>query len=81
MDNYKKLFDFLAELKNRNIWYSLSNFSEFPRESIMIETILAGERWEIEFMSDGTIEIEKFKSDGKIFDERELEVLFREFSD
>jgi hypothetical protein len=47
----------------------------------MIEIAVPGQRWEVEFMSDGTIEIEKFITENKIFDERELEILFLNFSD
>ena len=47
----------------------------------MIEVAVPGERWEIELMLDGTIEIEKFLSNGEIFNEKELEALFRDLSD
>ncbi|MCM3629480.1 hypothetical protein M3194_19255 [Paenibacillus glycanilyticus] len=47
----------------------------------MVEVAVPGQRWEIEFMDDGTIEIEKFISDGEIYDAAELEVLLKGFSD
>jgi len=47
----------------------------------MIEVAVPGQRWEIEFLEDGTIEIEKFISDRKMYDKAELEVLFRDYSD
>lgn len=47
----------------------------------MIEVAIPGQRWEIEFMENGTIEIEKFISDGKIYCANELEVLFNNYSD
>ena len=52
----------------------------------MIEVTVPGQRWEIEYNTYGdtsnyTIEIEKFLSDGTIYDSSELEVLFRDFSD
>lgn len=47
----------------------------------MIEVAVPGQRWEIEIMEDGTMEIEKFISDGDMYDEKELDVLFRDFSD
>jgi hypothetical protein len=31
-------------------------------ESLMIDLALPGQRWEVEFMSDGTIEIERYES-------------------
>jgi len=47
----------------------------------MIEVVVPGQRWEIEFIEDGTIDIEKFISDGSFYGEEELEVLINEFSD
>jgi len=35
----------------------------------MIEVTVPGQRWEIEFLEDGTVDIEKFISDGKMYDE------------
>ncbi|WP_235822092.1 hypothetical protein [Gottfriedia luciferensis] len=46
----------------------------------MVEVTVPGQRWEIEIMNDGTIEIEKFISDGDFYDAIELEVLIKEFS-
>ena len=47
----------------------------------MIEVAVPGQRWEIEFMEDGTIDIEKFISEGSFYGMEELEVLLNEFSD
>jgi hypothetical protein len=47
----------------------------------MVEIAVPGQRWEVEFMEDGSIEIEKFISSGQIFDGKEIEELFSEFSD
>ncbi len=49
-------------------------------EAVMVEVAVPGERWEIEILDDGSIEIERFKSDGTISDERELGELFSNFS-
>lgn len=73
-----KLLNFLAELDNRKIHYELKCVRH---EAVMVNVCVPGQRWEVEFMDDGTIEIEKFKSDGEMSDEKELEVLFRDFSD
>ncbi len=32
-------------------------------------------------LEDGTVDIEKFISDGKMYDTKELDVLFNQFSD
>jgi len=50
-------------------------------EAIMVEVVVPGQRWEVEFLVDGTIDVEKFISDKGYYDKSELEVLFREFSD
>ncbi|MDU1847061.1 MAG: hypothetical protein E6778_16125 [Niallia nealsonii] len=47
----------------------------------MVEVAVLGQRWEIEFMDDDTIEVEKFIFDNTMYDEKELEILFRDFSD
>ena len=47
----------------------------------MVEVAVPGQRWEIEFLEDGTVDIEKFISDKDMYDANELETLFNEFSD
>ena len=75
--DFKKLNDFLNKLQENHIFYQLS---KIRNESIMVEVAVPGQRWEIEFMEDGTVEIEKFISDGQYYDGQELEVLFKAFS-
>ena len=77
MDNFLKLIHFLSSLDEKKIYYRLNKI----RDGILVEVVIPGQRWEVEFTSDGTIEIEKFLSDGVIRDEKELDVLFRNFSD
>lgn len=72
-----ELIEFLNELENRKIYYLLNKV----RDSIMIEIAVPGQRWEVEFFADGKIEVEKFISDGTLFDKSELENLFVKFSD
>lgn len=75
----QKLNVFLNELEERKIYYKLNKVRS---EAIMVEIALPGQRWEVEFMDDGSIEIEKFISDGGVlYDEKELKNLFEEFSD
>jgi hypothetical protein len=73
----KKLLEFIEELENRKIHFNLSKI----RDSILVEVVVPGQRWEIEFFSDNHVEIEKFISTGVIYDQDEIEVLFRDFSD
>ena len=42
----------------------------------MVEIAVPGERWEVEFFADGTVEVERFVSEGGICGESELEKLF-----
>lgn len=54
----KRLIEFLDFLDEERIYYRLNKV----RDSIMIEIAVPGERIEVEFMAEGTIEVEKFKS-------------------
>ena len=69
----------LAErLRVARIHFDLSVTSS---ESIMFSVAVPGERWEIELMGDGTLEIEVFRSDGEIADASKLDDLFARFAD
>jgi hypothetical protein len=68
----RKLLDFLDRLEVNKISYRLSHNSD----SIMIELVIPGERWEVEFFEDGHVEVERFTSAGEIEDESRLEDLF-----
>ncbi|MFJ7934181.1 hypothetical protein [Sporosarcina sp. NPDC096371] len=74
----KELLDFLNKLEDKKIYYKLD---KVRNESIMVEVAVPGERWEVEFMDDGTIEIEKFIVDGDMYEGSELKYLFENFSD
>lgn len=73
----KDLNDFLNRLYECRIYY---NVHKVRTDSIMVEIAVPGQRWEVVFMEDGNVEIEKFISDGTLFDKRELDVLFRNYS-
>ena len=47
----------------------------------MIEVAISGQRWKVEFMENGTVEIEKFICDGSFYDIKEIETLFKDFRD
>ena len=72
-----KLINFLNELENRKICYKLAKYND---EYVMVEVSVPGERWEVEFSSDD-VRIERFKSDGTLFGEKEIIALFEKFSD
>ncbi len=64
------LLDRLSEL---NLSYTIGRY----RNSINVMVTVPGERWEVEFMDDGGIEVERFKGSGEIGDERSLGDLWR----
>jgi len=78
MTGFATFNTFLNQLDQKKIFYRLSKIRP---ESVLVEVAVPGQRWEIEFMDDGTVEIEKFIAEGKMHDARELDVLFKEFSD
>ena len=73
----QELFDFLDLLEARNIYFTLNRI----RDSVLVEVSVPGERWEVEFFPDGNVQIEKFISEGVIYDGTELSVLFSKYSD
>ncbi len=73
----KKLIEFLNALEESGIYYKLNKV----RDAIMVEIAVPGERWEVEFMNDETVEVEIFKSIGEIEDESVLNRLFKDYGD
>ena len=73
----QRIISFLERLEERNISFSLSKI----RDSILVTVAVPGERWEIEFMEDDSIQIEKFITTAHIYDESEIDHLFSTFSD
>jgi hypothetical protein len=68
-----KLTEFLDELDDNDIHYTLTSVRE---GAVMVSVTVPGEHWEIEFQTDGDVEIEIFKSDGEIHDHSIIEDLF-----
>ena len=67
------LTSFLDRLDDADIHYALSSVRE---GAILVTVSIPDERWEVEFMADGEIEVEIFSSDGEIHDESMLDDLF-----
>lgn len=67
------IFELLNKLEENEIFYKLSRIRE---DSVLVEAVIPGQRWEIELFEDGHLEIEKFISDGEFYDESELKNLF-----
>ncbi len=47
----------------------------------MVEIAVPGERWEVEFLEDGSVDVERFLSDGTIAGAAAIRDLFERFSD
>lgn len=73
MSDLSELTDLLDRLDAAEIQYTLASVSE---GSIVVGIDVSGEHWNVEFMDDGDIEVEIFKSDGQVFDHSIIEDLF-----
>ena len=73
MAKLKKLTDFLDRLDAADIHYTLTSVRE---GAVMVGVTVDDERWEIEFLADGDVEVEVFESDGEIHDFSVVDRLF-----
>src|SRR5881227_3074821 len=79
-DTYSEILSLLRRLDEAKIAHRLAQCRD---DAIMIEVDVPGERWEIEFVEyddEVHVEIERFRSNGKIYDEPILEDLFAKYS-
>jgi hypothetical protein len=78
MSSIYEIISFISSLDKAKINYTI----EYNRnDAISILAVVPGERWEIDFVSNGTVEVEIFKSDGELYDNSMLNNLFEKFSD
>jgi hypothetical protein len=77
-DQFTRLLDLIERLGTAEIPFQLSSLRP---DALCVEVVSPGLHWEIEFMRDGGIEVERYASDGEIADEHALEVLFQQFTD
>ncbi|MEH2168557.1 MAG: hypothetical protein V7K41_18250 [Nostoc sp.] len=75
---FGKLVTFLNQLEQEKISYTLAHHRD---ETIMVNVAVAGERWEVEFFEDGSIEVERFVSSGEINGEEVFSELFAMYSE
>lgn len=78
ISQFDSLLAFLDRLRSSKIHHSLASYRQ---DAIMVHVTVPGERWEVEFLREGAIEVERFCSDGTIQSGSALEELFRKFSD
>jgi hypothetical protein len=77
-NTFEELTALLTEFERKGISYSLAHNRE---EAIMVIAAAPGERWEIEFLVDGSVEIERFTSDGQIYGQEVLSELFARYTE
>ncbi len=73
---FDKLILFLQNLEQQKISYTIMHHRD---ESIMVSVAVPGERWEIEFLNNGSIEVEKFISNGDIQGQEAIDELFTRY--
>ena len=81
MTKKNDITDFLnliEQLKRAGIYHAIRHTRD---DAISIDVAVPGERWEIDFLKDGSVEIEVFKSDGSMHDEKKLEELFDKYTE
>jgi hypothetical protein len=77
-DPFRKLTTFLKRLEEAHIHYSLACHRQ---DVLMVLVTVPGERWEVEFWADGSIEVERFVSNGEICGEDALSELWTKYVD
>jgi hypothetical protein len=75
---FTKVMHFLDKLEAHGIAYTLTRVRE---EALMVNIAVPGERWEVEFLCDGGVEIERFQSRGEIEDETSFGELFARYTE
>ena len=75
---FHKLTTFLKQLDRANVHHTLDSHRD---DAIMVLVTVPGERWEIEFLGDGSVEVERFISNGEIGGEEALHELFSRHAD
>jgi hypothetical protein len=77
-DVFQRLLTFTERLNRAKIHHRLD---QVRPEGIMVEIAVPGDRWEVEFMADGSVDVERFRSDGQICGAEAIEKLFEQSSD
>lgn len=77
VNQFEKLTKFLDRLEEHDIFFELKRSRD---AGVSVHVAVPGQRWEVDFLDDGTVDVERFVSDGGVQDESVLETLFSEFS-
>ena len=77
-NQFSKFLAFLERLDQAKIGYDLRHSRD---NAVMVIVYAPGEYWEIEFVEDGDIDIERYRSNGHIDDESVLDDFFALWAD
>jgi hypothetical protein len=77
-DVFEKLNEFVNRLDEVRASYRITKIRP---AAILVEVFAPSEHWEVEFLDDGTIEIERFRSNGRIHGEAALAELWAVLDD
>jgi hypothetical protein len=72
-DQFTRLLEFLERLDQAKIHYTMRHSRE---DAVMVVVYAPGEYWEVEFVADGDIDVERYRSNGHIDDESVIAELF-----
>ena len=72
------LRSFLADLRRAKIHFRLRDSRQ---DAVGVDVAVPGERWEVDFLNDGSVEVEVFRGGGEIADESALGDLLARFSE
>jgi hypothetical protein len=75
---FDTLVGFLGQLDRAHIHYTLANHRE---DAVMVSLSVPGERVEVEFLADGSVEVERFISDGEICGQDALQDILNRFGE
>ncbi|MBY0523910.1 MAG: hypothetical protein K2R98_10960 [Gemmataceae bacterium] len=78
MSPFDQMLALLQRLDEAKISYRLQNSRE---GAVSVLAFAPGEYWEIDFLADDSMDIERFRSDGRIHDATMLEELFALWSE
>ena len=70
---WERLMEFLQRLQDAEMAYELKH-SRDDAVSVWVDAVT--EKWEVDFVTDGSIDVEVFASDGSVHDEDALDELF-----
>jgi hypothetical protein len=77
-DRFTRVLTFLRQLEDAKLHFRLERYRE---DAISVQVDVPGERWEVDFLNDGSVDVERFKSDGEIYDESAFAELFTKFGE